>query len=265
MLRVSLLAILAVLALVSVVIGHRSSVAAGTPTAAATPTHGEPRVEVLYSALYPDAALPTGSTLNFILWHASIAPGVRVAAPATYGSCCPGPVILHVLSGELSLGVGGPLQVVRAGRGGTPAPVEEIAEHAEVTLGPGDGAAYRFEFPAVYANAGATPVHLVSGGLLGAYAPAPVGDYVVTEFTEIFPAPPLPAGPVTMELVRVTLAPGESLPPPPAGALRLGLQEAGGGILAEELASSFVNIGREAIVVDVLAIYPRTGASALMP
>ena len=116
------------------------------------------------------------------------------------------------------MGVDGPLQVARAGSGGTPTPAEEIAENSEATLRPGDSAAYRFEFPAVYANRAATPVHLVSGGLLGGYAPAPIDDYVVTEFTEIFPVPPLPAGAVTMDLVRVTLAPGESLPSPPAGA-----------------------------------------------
>ena len=263
--RASLLTILLVVNLASVFIGTRSSATAGAQTAAATSGRAAPSVEILYSANYPAAALPTGSALNFIVWHATIDPGVQVSVPAAYVACCPGPVVLHVLSGELAIRVDGSLRVARAGSPGTPAPVEELTEDTERTLRPGESAAYRFELPASYTNPGSIPVHLVGGGLLGGYAPAPVENYVVSEFTEIFPVPPLPAGPVTMELVRVTLAPGDPLPAPPAGSLRLGLKESGGGILAKELDVSLVNTVREPIVVDVLALYPRSVASTLAP
>src|SRR5687767_4774941 len=181
----------------------------------ATPATEAVPLEPLMGTTVPPEALPTEPALSFILWRATIEPGFRVAIPAESVACCPGPQLNHVLAGELTLRVDGPLQVVRAGADGSPAPLEDVPPGTEVILRPGDSAIYRFEFPSEYANAGSERVHFVSGGLFGDSPPGPPGAYVLTNFDEVYPVSSLPSGPVTLSLGRATLAPDAALPAPP--------------------------------------------------
>jgi hypothetical protein len=87
---------------------------------------------------------------DFLLWRATIAPGVTVVVPPAYGRCCPGPLITSVLAGELILRVEGPRQAVRASPTATPGPAEAILPGTEVVVRPGETAVGRFELPATY-------------------------------------------------------------------------------------------------------------------
>jgi hypothetical protein len=183
-----------------------------------TPIATEATRELLVQITVPADALPTGSSPPFELWYATIEPGVQVTVPAEMYACCPGPLIEHVLAGELVLRVDGPLRVVRAGTDGAPGPVEEVLPGTEVVLRPGDSAVSANELAKAYANRGAEPVHLAAGALVaqvGAGTAGPPGGYVAYDFEYLEASlPPRPATPV---LERVTLAPEAVVPGPPAG------------------------------------------------
>jgi hypothetical protein len=233
---------------------------------AATPgTTAEVTVELLFTTVLSAAALPVAPITDFLLWHATIDPGVTLVFPPGYGQCCPGPVLAHVLAGELTLLVEGPLQVIRAPTTATPGPVETVRPGTDVTLQPGDSALWRFELPTTFTNPGGTPLQLVSGGLFGGYAPGPLEGYHIPDFVEQTPAPPLPSGAVTVELVRVHLPPGTELAAAPVGALRLAIRESGVGVLERSTAGALANIGRTPVVVNVLTLFPHSGARTLMP
>jgi hypothetical protein len=247
----------------SLVAGRAIPIAAQTETRAVTPAAETPSIAILFAADYPSASLPSGPALDFLLWHATIDPGVAVDVPTEYGACCPGPLFCYVLSGELVLRVEGPLQIIRAGTSGAPGTIEDVRPGAEAVLRPGDTAVWRFELPATYANRGASPLRLVSGGIFGGYAPAPLDGYLVPDFVELFPAPRLPPGPITMELIRATLPPHAAIAAAPAGSPRLALRASGGGVLGQQRDGAIENLGRTAMVVDILTLFPRTGAGTL--
>jgi hypothetical protein len=229
-----------------------------TPAAVAT-------VAPLFTTVIPVAALPEAPLQDFLLWQASIAPGVTVDVLAEDGTCCPGPVLTHVVTGALTLRVEGPLQISRASTPATPGSLEHGVAGSDVVLRPGDTALWRFEQPARLANLGPNPLRLVSGGLFGGSVPGPLAGYELLNFGELVPAPPRPPGPVTMELVRVSLPPGTALVAAPVGALRLAIRESGAGILARRADGTLANIGQRPVVVVVLTLFPRAGAGTLMP
>jgi hypothetical protein len=253
------------LILSSLLLGHPIVVTAQTGPAVATPGAGDATVELLFTTIVPAAALPVAPLRDFLLWQATIEPGVTVDFPPGYGACCPGPLVAHVLSGELTLRVEGSLQVLHTNSTATQAPGEDVVPGTDVVLRPGDTALWRFELPTTFANSGVTPLRLISGGLFGGYAPAPVEGYQIPDFVELVPAPPLPPGPVTMELVRVDLPPGTGVAAAPVGALRLTIRESGAGVIAREADGAVVNRGRTPVVVDVLTLFPHAGAGTLMP
>jgi hypothetical protein len=255
--------VLMVFALSRSLTGQSGPVSAQADTGVATPA--AVTVEPLVATLVPAAALPKAPLQDFLLWHATIAPGVTVVVPPAYGRCCPGPLITYVLAGELILRVEGPLQVMRASTTATPGPAEAILPDTEVVVGPGDTAVGRFELPATYHNPGTAPLQLLGGAFLGGYAPAPVAGYQLLDFVEAVPAPPLPPGPMTLELVRVHLPPGAELAAVPAGALRLAMRESRAGVLDRRADGSVANIGRSSVVVAVLTLFPRAGAGTLTP
>ena len=222
-------------------------------------------VEPLFTTVISAGALPEAPLHDFLLWQASIDPGVSVDVPAGYGTCCPGPLLTHVVSGTLLLRVDGRLQISRAGTPATPGPLEPGIPGSEVVLRPGDTALWRFEQPARLVNPGPDPLRLVSGGLFGGSVPGPLAGYQLLDFIELVPAPPLPPGPVSMELVRVTLPPGTEVVAAPVGALRLALRESGAGILERQATGALGNIGQRPVVVAVLTLFPRAGAGTLMP
>jgi hypothetical protein len=109
------------------------------PTAVAqeaSPVATEATREPLFTTTVAPEDLPDGTDLRFVIWYASIQPDVEVVLEAELFAEGPGPLIEHVLAGDLSLRVEGPLQVVRAGSVGTPGPVEEVTPGAEVVLRP---------------------------------------------------------------------------------------------------------------------------------
>jgi hypothetical protein len=238
--------------------GAQIDTTVATRTAAVT-------VEPLFIMIIPAGALPAAPLRDFVLWRATIAPGVTVIVPSEYGRCCPGPLLTHVLAGELTLRMEGPLQILRASTMATPGSAEAIPPGTEVVVRPGETAAGRFELPATYHNAGPDSLQLLSGAFLGGSAPDPLEGYQLRDFVELVPVLPLPPGALTLELIRVHLPPGAELTAVPTGALQLALREPGAGVLERRADGTVANIGRTSVVVDVLTLFPHAGAGTLMP
>ena len=57
----------------------------------------------LFATVLPAGALPIAPITDFLLWQVTIDPGVSVVFPPGYFACCPGPVLTHVVAGELTL------------------------------------------------------------------------------------------------------------------------------------------------------------------
>jgi hypothetical protein len=227
-----------------------------------TPAASEATREPLVVTTVPAEALPPGPTAPFELWYATIEPGIQVTVPAEMYACCPGPLIEHVLAGELSLRVDGPLRVARAGTDATPGPVEDVPPGTEVVLRPGDSAVSANELPKVYANRGAELVHLVAGALValvGAGTAGPPGGYEVYDFEELEAS--LPPGPATLVLERVTLAPEAVLPGPPSVIQRLVITGPDADFLAVQRDGSVRNLNQDEVVAYALSLLP-AGAEA---
>jgi hypothetical protein len=228
----------------------------------ATPAGPPPAVETLVTTTFPAASLPTTAHPAFILWHATIAPETEVAIPAELVECCPGPQLEHVLAGELTLRVEGPLQVLRATSGGTPAPSGAVAPGTDVVLRPGDTAVYNLDLPATYHNAGTEPVHLVAGGLFAGTPPTPPAEYAIDAVKSRDLTSPLPPGPLTVTLQRTTLAPAAVFPAPPAASLQLVMTVPEFGTVAERSDGSAQNLGQVPLVLYALVLHPTASAGA---
>ena len=222
----------------------------------ASPVAAETSLEPLFETTVPAESLPSGPGLIFLIWYATIAPGVDVTVPDELLASSSGPQLEHVLAGELTLRVDGPLQVVRASAGGTPGPEEGVPPGTEVTLRAGDTAVYAWGVPIVYANRGAEPVHLASGGVFdGAQAGSGPG-YLVNNYDAVSPMPSLPSGPITLTLEQATLAPGAMLPGAPPGAVRAVTSGPKVAYLPEASDGSVSNVLREPVMVYVLTLTP---------
>jgi hypothetical protein len=171
-------------------------------------------------------------------------------------ACCPGPQIEHVLAGELTLRVEGPLQVLRASPGGTPVPAEEVPPGTDVELRAGDTAAYALELPATYHNAGTEPVHLLAGGLFAGTPPTPPGGYAIDAVKNRELPSRLPPGPLTVTLQQTTLAPEEIFPAPPPGAVQLVMTVPELGTVVERSDGSAQNLGQVPLVSYALILSP---------
>jgi hypothetical protein len=251
--RILVLCSVVAVVLVSMIpLGSRRTVSAQD----ATPAAVEATLETLIETTVPAAVVPTEPTTGFLMWRASIDPEVEVTVPAEMVACCPGPVLEHIVAGELTLRVEGPLRVVRGSIGGTPGPEEEITPGTEVVLRQGDTAIYAQELPTVYTNRGTEPVDLISGGLFAQVSSAvPVG-YRVHDFEEVFQLPELPPGPVTLVLARATLDTNAVIPAPPLGAARAAIAGPEGGALGSESDGSFRNVSRRPMVAYALSLLP---------
>jgi hypothetical protein len=211
---------------------------------------------------FPAAGLPTTTNPAFILWHATIAPETEVIIPAELVACCPGPQLEHVLAGELTLRVEGPLQVLRSTSAGTPVPVEEVAPGTDVVLRPGETAVYALEMPAIYHNAGTEPVHLVAGGLFAGTPPTPPAGYAIDAVKSRDLTSPLASGPLTVTLQRTTLAPEAVFPAPPSGSMQLVMTVPEFGTVAEHGDGSAQNLGQVPLVLYALILHPPAAAGA---
>ncbi len=222
----------------------------------ATPVTGEVARELLVETTVPEEALPIGEDRIFFIWQATIQPDVHLTFPAEMFACCPGPLIDHVLAGELTVRVEGPLRILRAGTAAMPGPVEEVAPGTEVVLRAGDTAHYDQALTVEYANRGAEPIQLAVGGLFIGHQPlVPVG-YMINNFDVISPVPPLSAGPVTFTLERVSLAPGAVLPAPPTGAVRAVTSGPQVAYLPKASDGSVTNLVRQPIEAYVQTLLP---------
>jgi hypothetical protein len=234
----------------------------------ASPVAAETTVEPLFATTVPAEALPTGENRILNIWQETIHPGVTATFPAERLACCPGPLVDHVLVGELTVRVEGPLRVARAGSAATPGPVEEVAPGTEVVLRAGDTALYDQALPVEYANHGAEPVQLVGGGLfIGRGVVRPSG-LIVNNHDVLRPLPPLPAGPVTFVLERVTLPPSATLPGPPTGVLRIVTSGPKVAYLPKASDGSVTNVVQEPVIAYVLTLLPagtESGTAAATP
>jgi hypothetical protein len=159
----------------------------------------------------PAEAIPPGALTSFA-WHLVAQPGASETwvADATQ----PGVEANFVLDGAYTVQVEGPLRIVRAD--GT---TEDLAPGTEVTVGAGE-AWIDLELAAAmtFRNAGNTPV-IFAG--VGFWAQESTTDRATTNppgaidgsATSLSPDGWAQAGPLTVTLRRLTLAPGTSLPP----------------------------------------------------
>lgn len=237
------------------------------PTAVAqeaSPVATEATREPLFTTTVAPADLPTGTNLRFVIWYASIEPDVEVVLEAELFAEGPGPLIEHVLAGDLSLRVEGPLQVVRAGSVGTPGPVEEVTPGAEVVLRAGDTALYAQNLARVYANRGAEPVRLIGGVLFAVPARVmPPVEYRVINFAPKNLAGGVGAGPITFEMERVTLAPAAVLPAPAGGAVRVATSGPAVVYLPEASDGSISNLVKESVVAYTLTLLPEKSEAGI--
>jgi hypothetical protein len=223
----------------------------------ATPSPGAAQ-KTVFSATLPAAMIPTAPgdrTFNF--WHVELEPGARV--PIT--GQLPGPQITHVVAGELTVRVDGPLTVYRGG--GIGAKEERVPLGTEVVLQPGDTAVYAYDSPAEYANLGTTLVRTVGGELGVGVVPGAAVPLTFIDFGEKYPLPALPPGPVRATIVQVTLPPDGLFPAPPAGSLRLAVGESDIS-LGENSDGSLRNINPQEVTVYVLTLTP-AGEEASTP
>jgi hypothetical protein len=225
-----------------------------TPTPVATE-------ETLLQVTIPADALPHGEGVSSGLAHFSIPPGTR----STWEPyCCPGPMVEYVLEGTYTVRAEAAIQLVRAD--GT---VEEVPAGTEVVLGPGDGLISRNETVVEAANTGATPVELLNWVLIEK------GDFGghsllgwVDHMADVQGPLAVPAGPATLLLRRVELAPDATFPAPAAGTLRFGVtlpNNAAGTPVAADLGQqsdgTIRTVGAEAITIYILTLEPAGGAT----
>jgi hypothetical protein len=213
-------------------------------------------LEILFSAMLPAEMVPAEpGDRTFNAWHATLDPGARV--PIT--GQIPGPLITHVVVGELTLRVDGPLEIYRSGNGWSQ--VETVPPGTEVVLALGDTAVYAYETPAEYANLGTSPVHVVGGDLGVGVVPGAPMPLTFVDYGEKYPLSALPPGPVQVTLVRATLAPDGTVPAPPSGSLVLAVGATEGISIGENEDGSLRNIQPREITAYVLTLTPAGSAS----
>jgi quercetin dioxygenase-like cupin family protein len=223
----------------------------------ATPSP-EAAQEILFSAILPAEMIPSApGDRTFNVWHVELEPGARVPISGQL----PGPQMTHVVTGELTVRVDGPLAVYRGG--GIGAKEEQVPPGTEVVLQPGDTAVYAYDSPAEYANLGASPVRVVGGELGVGVMPGAAVPLTFIDFGEKYPLPALPPGPVQATIVQATLPPDGLFPAPPAGSLRLAVGESEIS-LGENSDGSLRNIYPREITVYVLTLTP-AGEAASTP
>ena len=260
-----LVSFIAVLVLGPLAVGRPSGAAAQAATPTGSPAAGEPP-EILVEAIIPAESIPPAESRLFILGLVTMEPERHAVSPAEVFDCCPGPQFEHVLAGELSLRVEGPLQIVHAGAEGPPGPVEEVAPGMEVVLRPGDTAIYQTQLTTEYNNRGTEPVRFVQSALFPEFPPdAPAGSSVgmtTDTWDHAYLVPSPPPGPLVATLQRATLPPDGVFSAPPAGALQLVIAAPGSPALAKTSAGAVRNTGQEPAVVYALTLRPANAGAA---
>jgi hypothetical protein len=235
---------------------------------AALPPPSAPRaapragVTTLFTTTLPAEVMPDSGVLTFFFWRLALDPGTTT--PMTpEGPCCRGPEVTHVLAGELTVHVDGPLQVFR---GAGTVLADAAAPGADVVLLPGDTVIHDFSVPAKYANHGATPVQLVTGQLYAGTARTFWSSAMQQlDGSQEAHQAPLGAGPVAISLLRATLPPDGELPPPPPGSLLLEVGDDGDASVGKDATTNALfNINTQAETIYVIVVEP-AGKPDLMP
>lgn len=231
------------------------------PTSSTTAT----TLETIFATTLPAEMLPAGGYLNFGFWRFALAPGVSAPVPPEGQSCCRGPQITHVLAGELTVQVDGPLQLFRGSMLGSSG--VEVASGTSTVVRPGDTIIYDFASPAAYANHGTSPVQIVSAGFntgaLSGERWLTTMDYL--DGSQEFSQSPLPAGPLAVSLVRAVLPPKGEVPAPPRGAFVLEVGENGDASIGKRADDgSLFNINDKTETIYVMMLVP-LGTPTLMP
>lgn len=219
------------------------------------------QTRTLFATVIPAERLPAGGFRDIVLNRLALAPGAVAPGAADVQACCPGPQMTHVLAGELTLRVDGPVQIVRGGAAGAAAkpapPGDDVVLHA------GDTAIMDFTWPATYRNAGTTPVDLVSAGLYGGMLPGPWAEGLeLLDGNEEIPQPPLPPGAADVRLAEFTLPPGGRVPAPPPGSVVLEVGAAGDASIGKLADGGLRNIGPKTEHIYVLTVTPAPAVTA---
>jgi hypothetical protein len=216
-------------------------------------------LDTVFAATLPPDLVPAAGNLDFVAWRVALDPGRQ----AQYEGRIRGPQISHVLEGELTLRAQGPLYVFR-GASGT-ATGAEVPPQTAVVLHAGDSAVYGLELPVEYANMGATPVQLVSGGLFAGFSGWIPEEFTLLDYNEEYALPSLPPGPVEASLVRATLPRGGEVSAPPPGALVLEVGASGDADIAQRADGSLRNIGEKTVTIYVLTLVPIGATGTAQP
>jgi hypothetical protein len=207
--------------------------------------------ETLVSVTLPAGAIPTSSNLDVIGWSATLDPGT--ATDAVPG-CCRGPQIVHVLAGELTLRVDGPLQVIRAT--GIGAASDTVPTNTAVILNPGDSAFYAYDLVASYANRASSSLHLVGGSVLAGWVRDAPAGLTVIDYNYAYPILTISAGPVAVTLIRATLPPGGTIPAPPPGAIVIDVGGLADADIGKDRDGALRNLGPTEATFYVLSVEP---------
>jgi mannose-6-phosphate isomerase-like protein (cupin superfamily) len=232
-----------------------------------TPTPGLIADEILLDLSIPAAAIPSGDGSSSGLLHATIPPGTQGSWQAPPGACCSGLRVDYVLEGSYTVRASGPVQVVRASGSGTP---ETVPADTEFVLEPGDAMIGPNETVFDAANTGSTPVQLLAWNFLAGAGPdAQVPSNWVQHDDDVSFGLSVPAGPATVRLRRITLAPEGELPSP-RGVFQFAVtlpDNAAGTPVAASLGKqsngAIFNINREPANIYVLTFTP-TGPETAM-
>jgi hypothetical protein len=219
--------------------------------------------ETLVSVTLPAGAVPTSASLDVIGWSAALDPGTATDAVS---GCCRGPQVVHVLDGELTLRVDGPLQVIRATGIGTDS--DAVPAKTAVVLNPGDSAIFDYAVVARYANRASSPLHLVGGGLLAGWVRDAPAGLTLIDYNSEYPISTLSSGPVDVALIRATLPPGGTIPAPPLGAIVIDVGGLADVDIGKARDGALRNLGpTEATfyVLSVEPIGPAQGVTAASP
>jgi hypothetical protein len=245
--------------------GQPASIPAVVVTSATPDSDASVETETLFATVLPTGQIPTSGVLDFVVNRLSLDPGRSAPISPTVQACCPGPHITHVLEGELTIRVDGPMQVFRAGAV-APGTVDAgtVPPGTEVVLHPGDTITADFTLPTTYSNLGTIPVQLVTAGLYAGTLPGPWAENVTyLDFNEDVSHNSRPSGPAEVRLVRAILPPGGEVPAPPSSSLVLEVGANGDASIGKRADGSLRNLNERAETIYVITVEPVTAGTAI--
>ncbi|MFT4040427.1 MAG: hypothetical protein QM692_19765 [Thermomicrobiales bacterium] len=252
----------------------------GRPPASLPPGDPAPAMLSALEEAPPGAAADDGTVLvvplaaepetfkditNWLMYAITVEPGARAEWKENVANtCCPGPRLEYVVSGEMTFRSGQPTQVMRANGAGA---VEAIAAGAEVTLHPGDARISRNETPFEAVNSGAVRAEMVLSTMIfdsGDVEPVPTGWVTPSGLWESVDLnsvardlSPSNLGDYQMRLRRIELAPDDVAAPPSTATTQVGVALDPEAPLGRPGGGALRNMGGTPITVYVLYLEPR--------